>query len=195
MHALIKELVIKGVKHRSEVHFSQSQHLLERTEVARLRRRFTFVLQQAFFSRTRHHLCRQQVALESTQQLRSQCPVPVHTYRIEGQQERKRANGVGGRSRVGGGNGDGNGIGGRNGDVNDDGDLDGAGMRTRVEANKGTQYGNGDGSGDGARTGTGMGTRAQTQDGNGDRSGDEDDSSSGDGNDTRMGTGTGTWTG
>ena len=42
VHALIKELAIRRVEHRSE-----SQHLAEGTEVARLKRRFSFVLQQA----------------------------------------------------------------------------------------------------------------------------------------------------
>ena len=58
--------------------------------------------------------------------------------------------------------------------MNGDGGLDGAGMRTGVEANEGTQYRNGDGAG----TGTGMGTRGRTQDGNGDGSRDGDESSS-----------------
>ena len=42
VHALIKELAIGRVEHRLE-----SQHLAEGTEVARLQRRFFFVLQQA----------------------------------------------------------------------------------------------------------------------------------------------------
>ena len=47
VHALIKELAIRRVQHRSETHSNDSQHLAEGTEVARLRRRFSFVLQQA----------------------------------------------------------------------------------------------------------------------------------------------------
>ena len=47
VHALIKELAIRRVQHRSETHSNQSQHLAEGTEIARLRRRFSFVLQQA----------------------------------------------------------------------------------------------------------------------------------------------------
>ena len=77
VHALIKEPAIRRVEHRSETHSNESQHLPEGTEVARLRRRFSFVLQQALLFRTRHHLCRQGVALASTRQLRSQGPVSV----------------------------------------------------------------------------------------------------------------------
>ena len=58
VHALIKELVIRWVQHRSETYSNESQHLAGGTEVARLRRRFSFVLQQALSFRTRHHLCR-----------------------------------------------------------------------------------------------------------------------------------------
>ena len=68
-HALIKELVIRRVEHRSETHSNESQHLAEETEIARLGRRFSFVLQQSLLFRTRHHLCRQGVALASTRQL------------------------------------------------------------------------------------------------------------------------------
>ena len=50
VHALIKELAIRRVQHRSETHSNESQHLAEGTEVARLRRRFSFVLQQALHS-------------------------------------------------------------------------------------------------------------------------------------------------
>ena len=66
VHALIKELAIRRVKHRPEVYSDESQHLTEGTEVARLRRRFSFVLQQTLSFHTRHHLCRQGVALAST---------------------------------------------------------------------------------------------------------------------------------
>ena len=61
VHALIKELAIRRVQHRSETYSNDSQHLAEGTEVARLRRRFSFVLQQALSFRTRHYLCRQGV--------------------------------------------------------------------------------------------------------------------------------------
>ena len=40
--ALIKELAIRRVQHRSETYSNQSQHLAEGTEVARLWRRFFF---------------------------------------------------------------------------------------------------------------------------------------------------------
>ena len=58
VHTLIKELAIRRVQHRSETHSNESQHLAEGTEVARLRRRFSFALQQALSFRTRHHFCR-----------------------------------------------------------------------------------------------------------------------------------------
>ena len=144
VHALIKELAIRRVDQRSEIHSNESQHLAEGTEVARLWRRLFFVLQQALSFRTRHHLCRQGVALASTRQLRSQGPVSVQAHCTEGvtgSEGQEGANGVGGGIEVGGGNGDGNGVGG----------------------------GNGDGVGAGARTGTGVKMNEGAQDGNGDR--------------------------
>ena len=138
VHALFKELANRRVEHRSETHFNESQHLAEGTEGAHLRRRFSFVLQQAISYLMRHHLCRQGVALASTQQLRSQGPVPVRMHRTEGvtgSWGREGANGVGVGIGVGGGNGDGNGVEGGNGDVNSHGDGDGgrAGTGTGVE--------------------------------------------------------------
>ena len=152
VYALIKELAIRRVQHRSETHSNESQHLADGAEVARLRRRFSFVLQQIHSFRTHHHICRQRVALASTRQLRSQGPVSVHAHRTEGvtgSEGRAGANVVGGG--VGGGNGYGKGVGGGNGDVNGDGRGAGAGTGTGtgVEANEGVEYGNGDGSGDG----------------------------------------------
>ena len=114
VHALIKELAIRRVQHRSETHSNKSQHLAEGTEVARLRRRFSFVLQQALSFRTRHHLCRQGVALASTRQLRSQGPVSAQAHRAEGVtgfEGQEGANEVGGGIGIGGGNGDVNGVG------------------------------------------------------------------------------------
>ena len=189
VHALIKELAIRRVEHRSETRSNESQHLEEGAEVARLRRRLSFVSQQALSFPMRHHLSRQRVALASTRQLYSQGPVSVYAHRTEGvtgPKEQEGANGVEGGIGVRGRNGDGNGIGGRDGDVNDDGDTDevGAetGMGTGVEANEGAQDGNGGGSGDGAGTGTGFEARGRTQDGNRDGSGDGNERSSGDGN-------------
>ena len=181
VHALIKELAIRRVQHRSETYSNESQHLAEGTEVARLRRRFSFVLQQALSFRTRHHLCRQGVALANTRRPHSQGPASVQAHRtggVTGSEGQEGANGVGGGIGVGGGNGDGN------GDVDGQGDGDGAGAGTGVEANEGAQDGNGDGSGDEAGTGTGMGvgTRRRTQDGNGDGDGDRSEDCSGDGN-------------
>ena len=135
VHALIKELAIRRrVQHRSETYFNESQHLAEGTEVARLRRRFSFVLQQALSFRTRHHLCRQGVALASTRRPHSQGPASVQVHRtggVTGSERQEGANGVGGGIGVGGGNGDGN------GDVDGQGDGDGAGAGTGVEANEG----------------------------------------------------------
>ena len=131
VHALIKELTIRRVQHRSETYSNESQHLAKGTEVARLRRRFSFVLQQALSFRTRHHLCRQGVALASTRQPRSQGRrlykriVPGGVTGSEGQEG---ANGVGGGVGVGGGNGDGN------GDVNGHGDGAVTGAGTETEA-------------------------------------------------------------
>ena len=131
VHALIKELAIRRVEHRSETHSNESQHLVEGTEVTRLRRRYSFVLQQAILFRTRHHLFREGVALASTRQLRSQGPVSGQAHRTEeitlsGGQE--GGNGVGDGVGVEGGNGDGNRVGG--GIRDGDGDGDGAGVGT-----------------------------------------------------------------
>ena len=183
VHALIKELAIRRVQHRSETYSNDSRHLAEGTEVARLQRRFSFVLQQALSFRTRHHLCRQGVALASTRRPHSQGPASVQAHRtggVTGSEGQEGANGVGGGIGVGSGNGDGN------GDVDGQGDGDGAGAGTGVEANEGAQDGNGDGSGDGsgdgAGTGTGVGIRRRTPDGNGDENGDVSEGCSGDGN-------------
>ena len=176
---LIKELAIRRVQHRSETYSNESQHLAEGTKVARLRRRFSFVLQQALSFRTRHHLCRQGVALASTRQPHLQGPASVQAHRTEGvtrSEGQEGANGSGVGLESGGGNGDGN------GDVNGHGDGDGAGTGTGVEVNEGAQDGNGDGSGDGAETETGVGTRRRTPDGNGDGNGDGSEDSSVDGN-------------
>ena len=184
VNALIKELAIRRVQHRSETYSNDSQHLAEGTEVARLRRRFSFVLQQALSFRTRHHLCRQGVALASTLRPHLQGLASVQAHGIggiTGSEGQEGANGVGGGIEVGGGNGDGN------GDVDGQGDGDGAGAGTGVEANEGAQDGNGDGSGDGSRdgagtgTGTGVGIRRRTPDGNGDGNGDVSEDCSGDG--------------
>ena len=147
VRALIKKLAIRRVEHRSETNSNESQHLAEGAEVARLRWRFSFVLQSALSFRARHHLCRQRVALANTRQLRPS----IHTHRTDGLTEsegREAANGFGGGIGVGDGNGDGNGVGGGNGDVNGDGDGDGAragtATATGMEANEGAKYGSGD---------------------------------------------------
>ena len=185
VHALIKELAIRRVQHRSETYSNDSQHLAEGTEVARLRRRFSFVLHQALSFRTRNHLCRQGVALASTRRSHSQGPASAQAHRtggVTGSEGQQGANGVGGGIGVGGGNGDGN----RDVHGQGDGDGAGAGTGTGVEANEGAQDGNGDGSGDGsgdgAGTGTGVGIRRRTPEGNGDGNGDVSEDCSGDGN-------------
>ena len=191
VHALIKVLAIRWVEHGSVTHSNESKHLAEETEAARLQRGFSFVLQQTLSFRTRHHLCRQEVALASTRQLRSQGPVSVHAHHTEGvtgSEGREGANGVGGGIGVGGRNGDGNGVGSGNGDMNGHGDRDGAGAGTGVvEANEEAQDVNGDGSGDEAGTGTEtrMETCRRTQDVNGDGSGDGVGTGTGTGLETR----------
>ena len=87
--------------------------------MARVLRRFSFVLQQALLFCLRHHLCRHELALASTRQLHSQGQVSVHAYRMEGvtgSEGREGANGVEGGIGVGGGIRDGNGVGRGNGD-------------------------------------------------------------------------------
>ena len=131
--ALIKELAIRRVKHRPETRPNESKHLAEGTEVARLRRQFSFVLQQALSFRTRRHPGRQEEAFASTRQPRSQGPASVQAHRTEGvtgSEGREGANAVGVGIGVGGGNGDGYGVGSGNGDVNGHGDVDGAGTGT-----------------------------------------------------------------
>ena len=74
-----------------------------------------------------------------TEKLHSQGPVPAHAHRtkgVTGSKRRKEANGVGGESGVGGGNGDGNEFVCRNGGLNGDGDKDGAGTGTGVVVNE-----------------------------------------------------------
>ena len=206
VHALIKELAIERVEHRPETRSNMSQHLAEETKVARLRRRFSFVLRQTLLFRTRHHLCGQGVMLTSTRQLRSQGPVSVHAHRTEGvtwSERRKGANRVGGGIGVGGRNGDGNGVGGGNGYVSGDSDGDGAGAgagtktKTGVEANEGAQEDdNGDGSGDGAERGRGREWRPVDEHaiGTGTEAGTETRAVVEVGTGTKMGTGTRTRT-
>ena len=95
MNTIIEELAIRRIEHRSEIHSNEFQHLVEGTEVARLQRRFSFVLQQALSFRARHHLCREGVEIARTRQLRSQGPVSVHARCTEGVircDRRERAN-------------------------------------------------------------------------------------------------------
>ena len=155
VHALIKELAIRRVQHRSETYSNESQHLAEGTEVARLRRRFSFIIQQALSFRTRHHLCRQGTAFASTRQPHLQGPASIQAHLTGGVTEsegQEGAYGVGGGIGIGGWNGDGN------GDVNGHGDGDGAGTgggggeRRNAGRERGRKWGrggNGDGDGGG----------------------------------------------
>ena len=81
VHALIKKLAIKRVERNPGVHVEEARHLAEGTEIARLRRHFSFVLQQALSFRTRHHLCRQRVTLVGSQQSQSQDAPPARARR------------------------------------------------------------------------------------------------------------------
>ena len=85
VHVLTKELTIRRVEHRSEIHSNESRHLADGTEVECIRRRLSFVVQQVFSFRTRHHLCRQRVTFTGTQQIRLQGPMPVHAHGTKGE--------------------------------------------------------------------------------------------------------------
>ena len=198
VHALIKELAIRRVEHRSDTHSNESQDLAGGTEVLRLRRRFSFCFTAGPFI---------PYASPSLQTGDGVCEHPTAPFLRPGVctsvsyrgGNRARGTGrserVGGGIGVGGGNGDGNGVGGGNGNVNGygDGAGAGAGARTGVEVNEGAQDGDGDGSGDVAGTGTGTGveTPGRTQDGNrhGNRDGSEDSSGDGNGDEDRIGEG------
>ena len=146
VHALIKELAIRRVQHRSETYSNESQHLAEGTEVARLRRRFSFCFTAGTLIPHASPSLQTGVALASTRRPHSQGPASVQAHRtrgVTGSEGQEGANGVGGEIGVGGGNGDGN------GDVDGHGDGDGAGTATGVEVNERAQDGNGDGDGGG----------------------------------------------
>ena len=78
----------------------------DRGEVNERKKPFTTCRRvQPFSFRTRHHLCKQGVALASTRQLRSQDPVSVNAHRTEGVTgcvEREDTNGIMGGIKVGG---------------------------------------------------------------------------------------------
>ena len=151
MHALIKELAIRRVQHRSETYSNGSQHLAEGTKVARLRGDSPL-----FYSR-HSHSARVTISADMGWRLRApdgpirkarrryQRIVPGGN-RIRGAGRSERA---GGEIGVGGGNGDGN------GDVDGHGDGDGTG--TGVEVNEGAQDGDGSGDGTGRERGRGRG--------------------------------------
>lgn len=83
----MKELVIRRVKFHSE----EPRHLAAGTGLARLRRRFSFILQSRHhLSERGRHLCRQGVTFSSSQQL-----YPPNLYRD------RNVSGMGGASRGG----------------------------------------------------------------------------------------------
>ena len=124
VHALIKELAIRRVQHRSETYSNEYQHLAEGTEVVRLRRRFSFCFTAGTLI---PH------ASPSLQTGGGACEHPTApfarpgvctsaSYRgVTGSEGQEGANGVGSGIGVGDENGDGN------GDVNGHGHWDGAG--------------------------------------------------------------------
>ena len=87
MHALIKEVAIRRVEHRSET-LQRVPTSGEGDGSSTSSAAILFVLQQALSFRTLHHLCRQGVALASARQLRSQGPVSEHETGKEWEQER-----------------------------------------------------------------------------------------------------------
>ena len=167
VQTLIKKLVIRRVEHRSEMYSNESHHLAEGIDVARLRRRFSFTLQQKLSFRTRHHPCRQGLALQDTRELCSQNPDYVHAHCTEGATRYEGREGAN-WDREGNGNGNGNEVGCGKGDENGNG----------VESREISE----DESGDGAGTETELETIGRTPDRNRDGSGDENEGRGGDGN-------------
>ena len=189
VHALIKELAIRRVQHRSvtpqrvPTSGGRDRSTINSTSSAAILFCFTastFIPQTSPSLQTGGGVCEHPTAPFA----RPGVCTSASYWGVNGSKGQEGANGGGGGIGVGGGNGDGNGNGvrGENGDMNGHGDGVGAGTGTGVEVNEGAQDGNGVGSGDGAGTGTGTGveTRRRTPDGNGD--GSEDSSGDGNGN-------------
>ena len=65
-YAFIKEIDIRRIEHRSEIHSNKSQHLADGTEAARLRRRFSFLFYNRYL-----HSARVIVSAESEWRLRA----------------------------------------------------------------------------------------------------------------------------
>ena len=119
VYALNMEFATRRVERRSEIHSNESQDLAEGSEVARLRRRVSFVLEQALLFRWCHHLCRQGMAFAAPRQLHSQTPVTMQancTERVTRSERQKGANG--------------------NGNGNGNGNSDGDGDEAKVEAKR-----------------------------------------------------------
>ena len=190
VYALNMEFATRRVEHRSEIHSNESQDLAEGSEVARLRRRLFFVLEQALLFRWRHHLCRQGMAFAAPRQLHSQNPVTVqanYTERVTRSERQKGANGNGNGNRNGDGNGD-------EAEVEAEREQGwmrvsecrtgtGTGAGTGAETRERVQGGSVDGNGDGNEGCNGDGNGG----GNGDGSGSEDGSEDGKGNENGEG--------
>ena len=150
-----EELAIRRVEHRSEIHSNESQHLAEETDVARIRRRFSFALLQ-----TGSGACGYPIA-PFTKLGVCRCASCRGVTRLEGREE---ASGDG-NNRVGGGNADGDGDGDRAGTEQERErgwkreDERKMGTGTRAWTGVGTKRGQLSGDGKG---GTGTGTGAET---------------------------------
>ena len=172
VYALNMEFATRRVEHRSEIHSNESQDLAEGSEVARLRRRFSFVLEQALLFRWRHHLRRQGMTFAAPRQLHPQNPVTVQancTERVTRSERQKVANGNG----IGNGNGEG----------------DGDEAEVEAEREQGWMRVNECRAGTGA--GTGAETRGRVQGGSVDGNGDGNEGCNGDGNGGGNGAGSG----
>ena len=196
VYALNMEFATRRVEHRSEILSNESQDLAEGSEVARLRRRFSFVLEQALLFRWRHHLCRQGMAFAGPRQLHSQNPATVQancTERVTRSERQKGANGNGNGN--GNGDGDGDGVEAEAEAERDQGWMrvnecrtaTGTGAGTEAETRRRVQGGSVDGNGDGNKGCKGDGNGG----GKGDGSGSEDSIEDGKGNENGEGRGGG----
>ena len=164
----IKELAIRRVEHRFEIHSNESQHLAEGKEVGPLRQQLSFCFTEA---RTciPHALSSLQTRSDTcghTADPFGRLGVSVHAHCTKGatgSEGREGANGVGGRIGVGGGNGNGNGVGAGTGTRTV------MGTRTEREQERGWRRANECKIETG--TGAGMKTRAVEETGTGTRSG------------------------
>ena len=156
VYSLDMEFATRLVEHRSEINSNESQDLTERSEVARLRRRFSFVLEQALLFCWRHHLCRQGMAFAGPRQLHSQNPVTVQANCTE---RVTRSEGQKGQNANGNGNGNGDGDG-------DEAETEAERKQGWMRVNE-CRTGKGTGAETGAETGTGAGVRTVSKTGKG----------------------------